>query len=234
MAGPSELAVSAPSVLLVDDTPANLLTLSAVLKPLGARLVEARSGPEALAHLEKETFAVALLDVQMPEMDGFEVAEKMRTMQHGRELPILFLTAIHRDERYLRKGYATGAADYITKPFDADILRARVKAFVDLFEQREQVRRAQVGLRTRERDEALRKLIAFERISTAALRTSDLSAFLKELLEIFLAAADAADSATILLKDGEHLKVHACLGINEEIDERFTVRLGEGFAGKIA
>jgi signal transduction histidine kinase/DNA-binding response OmpR family regulator len=234
MTGAPELVATPPSVLLVDDTPANLLTLSAVLKPLGARLVEARSGPEALAHLENETFAVALLDVQMPDMDGFEVAEKMRTMQHGRELPILFLTAIHRDERYQRKGYAAGAADYITKPFDADILRARVKAFVDLFEQREQVRRAQVGMRTRERDEALRKLIAFERISTAALKSSDLSAFLKELLEIFLGAADAADSATILLKDGEHLKVHACLGINEEVDERFTVRMGEGFAGKIA
>src|SRR5687768_12009012 len=107
-----ETASGPPSVLLVDDTPANLLALTAVLKPLGARLVEAASGAEALAHLEKETFAVALLDVQMPEMDGFEVAEKMRTMQHGRELPILFLTAIHRDERYLRKGYATGAADY--------------------------------------------------------------------------------------------------------------------------
>jgi CheY-like chemotaxis protein len=226
-----ESQVTPPSVLLVDDTPANLLALSAVLRPLGARLVQASSGPQALAFLERETFAVALLDVQMPEMDGFEVASKMRTMEHGRELPILFLTAIHRDERYRRKGYETGAADYITKPFDADILRARVKAFVDLFGQREEVRRAQVGLRTRERDEALRRLVAFERISTAALRTNDLSAFLKELLEIFLGAADAADSATVLLKDGEHLKVHACLGTTEEVAERFTVRVGEGFAG---
>ena len=70
---------------------------------------------------------MALLDVQMPEMDGFEVASRMREPENGRELPIIFLTAIHRDECYARRGYAVGAADYITKPFDVDILRARVR-----------------------------------------------------------------------------------------------------------
>jgi signal transduction histidine kinase/DNA-binding response OmpR family regulator len=225
---------SSASVLLVDDTPANLLVLNAVLKPLGARLVEAKSGIEALEAIRREPFAVVLLDVQMPDMDGFEVARRLRQMEHGREMPILFLTAIHRDEVYARRGYATGAADYITKPFDADVLRARVKAFVDLFQQREEVRQAQVALRTRERDEAVRRLVAFERIATAALDEDDLGGLLKKLLDIFLSAADAADSAMVLLREGDELKAHAVVGLNEEVDERFSVRIGEGFAGQIA
>src|SRR5689334_12894574 len=103
------------SVLLVDDTPANLLTLSVVLRPLGARLVEASSGAEALECVGREPFAVVLLDVQMPGLDGFEVARRMRQSEYGRDVPIIFMTAIHRDQEYARKGYAAGAADYITK-----------------------------------------------------------------------------------------------------------------------
>jgi signal transduction histidine kinase len=141
-------------VLVVDDAAPNLLALGAVLKPLGVHVVEARSGIEALERVANETFAVALLDVQMPEMDGFELAKRIREMQPGIELPILFLTAIHRDELYAKRGYQSGGADYITKPYDADVLRARVKAFVDLFHQRVK----QVGERTRERDDALAKL----------------------------------------------------------------------------
>lgn len=225
---------SYPSVLLVDDTPANLFALAAVLKPLGARLVEARSGKEALEFVRRESFAVVLLDVQMPEMDGFETAIRIRELEYGRELPIVFLTAIHRDETFVKHGYAVGAADYITKPFDADIVRARVKAFVDLFNQREQVRRVQLGVRTRERDEAVRRLVAFERIATAALETTDLRVFLKELLQIFIGAANAADSACILLRDGDMLNVHACVGLEGAVEEHFSMRMGEGFAGTIA
>ena len=128
-------------VLLVDDAPANLVALSAVLSSLGAELVEARSGPEAIELVEKNWFAVVLLDVQMPGMDGFEAAARIRACDRGREVPIIFLTAIHRDERFAVKGYEAGAADYITKPYDAQIVRARVKAFVDLFRQRERQRR---------------------------------------------------------------------------------------------
>ena len=231
---PETSSIPRPSVLLVDDTPANLFALSAVLGSLGARLVEARSGKEALELIAREEFAVVLLDVQMPEMDGFEVASKIRSMDHGRELPIIFLTAIHRDESFAKQGYKSGAADYITKPFDADIVRARVKAFVDLFEQREQIRRTQVGARTRERDEAVRRLVAFERIASAALESADLGVFLKQLLRIFMGAADAADSACILLRDGDTLNVHACVGLDEDVDERLSMKVGEGFPGQIA
>jgi signal transduction histidine kinase len=148
------------SVLVVDDTPANLVAMGAVLEPLDVRVVEARSGTEAIEIVSREPFAVVLLDVQMPGMDGFEAARRLRATPKGKEVPIIFLTAIHRDEQYARKGYASGAADYITKPFDADVLRARVKAFVDLFHQRERLRIEEVGERTRERDEALERLAA--------------------------------------------------------------------------
>ncbi|MDI1432000.1 response regulator [Polyangium sorediatum] len=228
----AEQRTAPASVLLVDDTPANLLVLAAVLKPLGARLVEAKSGVEALEASRREPFAVVLLDVQMPDMDGFEVARRMRATEHGREVPILFLTAIHRDEAYARRGYALGAADYITKPFNVDVLRARVKAFVDLFQQREEIRKAQVELRTRERDEAVRRLVAFERIATAALDTDDLGVLLRELIDIFLGAADAADTATVLLREGEVLRVRAAVG--PHADEDISVRIGEGLCGTIA
>jgi signal transduction histidine kinase len=157
MSGDERAQVGAASVLVVDDSPANLIALGAVLKPLGVRIVEASSGEQALQRVAAETFAVVLLDVQMPEMDGFEVARRIRASDKP-ELPIIFLTAIYRDEAFARRGYAAGAADYITKPFDADVLRARVRAFVDLFHQRERLRHQEVGARTRERDEAMAQL----------------------------------------------------------------------------
>jgi signal transduction histidine kinase/DNA-binding response OmpR family regulator len=224
---------SAPRILLVDDAPANLVALEAVLKPLGLELVKARSGMEALEKSAGGSFAVALVDVQMPEMDGFELASRIRATASGRELPIIFVTAIHRDERYARRGYASGAADYITKPYDPDVLRARVKAFADLFRQREELRAHDVEVRTRERDEAIRRLVAFERISSAALEEGGLASLLPKLLGVFLEAADSADSATIFLREGELLRVRASVGRTAEKVGR-TVPAGSGLAGVIA
>src|SRR6188768_4520309 len=116
---------SSVAILLVDDTEANLVALEAALGPLKVRMVAARSGAEALKLIETTPFAVALLDVQMPGMDGFELAEHARRTKLGRELPIIFVTAVHSDESCVRRGYETGAADYITKPYDALIVRAR-------------------------------------------------------------------------------------------------------------
>src|SRR5918994_7873220 len=88
------------AVLLVDDNPANLLALEAVLSPIGVRTVSALTPRAALAHLGQESFAAALIDVQMPEMDGFELAKRIRQMDRGQQLPILFVTAIYQDEEY--------------------------------------------------------------------------------------------------------------------------------------
>jgi signal transduction histidine kinase len=163
------------SVLVVDDSAANLVVLGALLDPLGVRVVEARSGAEALERVAAETFAVILLDVQMPGMDGFEVARRLRMMENGQELPIIFITAIHRDEKYSRQGYASGASDYITKPFDADVLLARVRGFIGLFRQREKLRHREVAERTRERDDAMQRLAALLESERAARRDAEIA-----------------------------------------------------------
>src|SRR5205823_6804230 len=130
-----------PSVLLVDDRPENLLALEGVLKPLGARLVKARSGEEALLQLLRETFAVILLDVQMPRLDGLQTAELIKQREQTRHIPIIFITALSRETAYIFKGYQHGAVDYLLKPVDPEILRAKVRVFCDLFVRGEQIRR---------------------------------------------------------------------------------------------
>src|SRR5687768_5431682 len=114
--------VEKASILMVDDHPANLLALEAILSPLGHNLVRANSGEEALKHLLHEEFAVILMDVQMPGMDGFTAAQMIKERPRTRHIPIIFITAIHREPRAAFKGYASGAVDYLLKPFDPDVL----------------------------------------------------------------------------------------------------------------
>jgi signal transduction histidine kinase len=130
-----------PNVLLVDDRPENLVLLEATLKPLGVRLVKATSGHDALLHLLRETFAVILLDVQMPRLDGLQTAQLIRSREQTRHIPIIFVTAFARETAYVFKAYARGAVDYLLKPLEPEILRAKVRVFCDLFIRGEQIRR---------------------------------------------------------------------------------------------
>ncbi len=120
------------NILLVDDHPANLVALEAVLETLGENLVRAASGKEALERVQEQDFAAILLDVQMPGMDGFETARRIREVERARQTPILFLTAVHRGAEHEARGYAHGAVDYIAKPFDPDALRSKVAALVEV------------------------------------------------------------------------------------------------------
>jgi CheY-like chemotaxis protein len=120
-------------ILLVDDRSENLLALEAILSSLNQVLVRASSGEEALRALLKDEYALILLDVQMPGMDGFETAAQIKARSRTRDIPIIFLTAVDTDERNAYRGYAAGGADYITKPFDPWVLRAKVQVFVDLW-----------------------------------------------------------------------------------------------------
>ena len=120
------------SILLVDDMEDNLLALEAVLMSLNEPLVRARSGEEAMKALLRQRFAVVLLDIRMPGMDGFETAANIKRLDQTKDVPIIFLTGSDSDAGYAFRGYATGAADYLTKPFDPWVLRAKVTVFLEL------------------------------------------------------------------------------------------------------
>jgi signal transduction histidine kinase len=119
-------------ILLVDDQPENLLSAEAVLETLGEVVVKADSGREALRQLLDQDFAVILLDIMMPEMDGLETAALIRQRERSRHTPIIFVTALGCSEEHIRRGYNLGAADYMTKPFVPEILRSKVSVFVEL------------------------------------------------------------------------------------------------------
>ncbi len=128
------------SILVVDDTPANLTAMRSLLEPLNRPIVEAQSGDEALRQLLFRRFAVILMDVQMPGMDGLETARLIKARERTRHIPIIFVTALHREADLVTRGYSEGAVDYLMKPIDPNILCAKVKVFYDLFEQGEQLR----------------------------------------------------------------------------------------------
>ncbi|MBO2455062.1 response regulator [Actinomadura barringtoniae] len=127
-------------ILLVDDREENLIALEAILSSLDQDLVRARSGEEALKALLTDEYAVILLDVVMPGMDGFETARDIKRRKKTRDLPIIFLTAVNSDPDYAFRGYAAGAVDFISKPFDPWVLRAKVSVFVELHNKNKQLR----------------------------------------------------------------------------------------------
>ncbi|KIQ65841.1 MULTISPECIES: response regulator [Kitasatospora] len=139
--------VQKAKILLVDDRPENLLALEAILSALDQTLVRASSGEEALKALLTDDFAVILLDVQMPGMDGFETAAHIKRRERTRDIPIIFLTAINHGPHHTFRGYAAGAVDYISKPFDPWVLRAKVSVFVDLYQKNTQLKEQAALLR---------------------------------------------------------------------------------------
>jgi serine phosphatase RsbU (regulator of sigma subunit) len=137
---PEPVPIARPKVLLVDDVPANLLALEASLSDLELDLVRAASGFDALRCLLQDDFALILLDVQMPGMDGFEAADLIRQRRRSRHTPIIFLTGVHTSPEQMFNGYAHGAVDYLVKPFAPAVLRSKVSVFVELYRKAEQVR----------------------------------------------------------------------------------------------
>lgn len=128
-------------ILIVDDRVENLITLESLLDEFNVELIRAMSGEEALAHTLDHDFALILLDVQMPGMDGYEVAELMRGSSKTKSIPIIFVTAESRDNNYIFKGYEAGAVDFLLKPLNALIFRSKVGVFIELFEQKEALRK---------------------------------------------------------------------------------------------
>jgi CheY-like chemotaxis protein len=189
---------AAAKILMVDDRPENLLALEAILSGLGHELVKAHSGEEALKRLLVDDFALILLDVQMPGMDGFETATHVKQRERTRHVPIVFLTAIDGEAHQAFRGYAAGAVDYLSKPFDPWVLRAKVGVFIELFERRRELA---------EQAESLRRQLAgigsaeLESMAVTALLAAQETQLLAEQSagpEVAKAAAAAADAVAAL------------------------------------
>lgn len=131
-----------PAILIVDDKPSNLLALEALLEDLDVSVVRAESGFEAIEKSEAINFALILLDVHMPEMDGFETAERLRSGSLNQSTPIIFVTAVHMDKGHIFRGYESGAVDYLFKPIDPQIFNSKVKVFVELARRREELEKS--------------------------------------------------------------------------------------------
>ncbi len=134
-------------ILIVDDKPENILSLRKILELHDFEVDTASSGEEALKKILRNNYALIILDVQMPSMDGFEVAETISGYSKAKDVPILFLSAVNKDKKFIAKGYASGGLDYITKPVDPDILLMKVKTFIRLYEQNRQLQEMHASLR---------------------------------------------------------------------------------------
>jgi signal transduction histidine kinase/DNA-binding response OmpR family regulator len=190
------------NILVVDDLPEKLLVMESILAELGQTLITARSGGEALRRVLEHDFAVVLLDVNMPEMDGFETASLIRQRKRSQHTPIIFITAFH-DEMHAAQGYSLGAVDYILAPVIPEVLRTKVRVFVELFQKNEQVRRqaeervalAQEQAARAAAEEATRRSTFLAEASTVLVRSLDVETTLRALARTpvpFLAACCAA------------------------------------------
>ncbi len=138
------------NILVVDDRPEGILAVQAVLNSPSYNIITASSGNEALKHLLKDDFAVILMDVQMPIMNGFETASVIKTREKSKDIPIIFMSAINQDEQYVYQGYGVGAIDYLLKPFDPYILRSKVAIFVDIYKKNQLIREQAAKIRETE------------------------------------------------------------------------------------
>src|SRR5690349_9522368 len=122
------------NILVVDDRPDNLVVLEAVFKDSPEyRLVTAASGMEALERVQETEFALILLDIQMPGLDGYETAKRIKQLERGKNVPIILVSAVYCEDPYVMKGYSVGAIDYVCKPFNPELLKAKVNVYADLY-----------------------------------------------------------------------------------------------------
>ncbi|MBI4432545.1 MAG: response regulator [Candidatus Omnitrophica bacterium] len=196
---PSTPIPTVANILLVDDREDGLLALEAVLSSPEYNLIKARSGQEALSLIYDNHFAVILLDVQMPVMDGFETARLIRQYEPSMETPIIFITAINKDSHHISRGYESGAIDYLFKPLDPSVLKSKVKIFVELYQIRENLKKANEELETR-----------------VSQRTSELIQTNKELEQFaYIASHDLQEPLRKIIIFGEKLKEHMGASLNQ-------------------
>jgi signal transduction histidine kinase/CheY-like chemotaxis protein len=208
-----------PKILIVDDKPENLYALEKLLKKLDVEVVQAFSGAEALNLALEHDFCVAIVDIQMPEMDGYELVELLRSNEDTATLPAIFVSAIFSDEYHHRKGYEAGAVDFMSKPFVPEILLSKVKVFIDLYQQRDAEKRR------RQLAESL------EQIGRALASSLDMTEVPNHILEQ-LSTVVPYEHGAVLLCEGETLRVMAQRGFSPtqlSVELRISAQPGSVF-----
>ncbi len=226
------------NILIVDDNEHNLLTLQSMLSESGYNIVKATSGLQALKHLVHQEFAVILLDINMPGMDGFETASVIRGRERTQGVPIIFITAFYGDELNVFKGYSVGAVDYIVSPIIPEILSAKVAIFVDLFRKTEKVKIQSERLREAEMLEHRRKLAEAEQsLEIEKLRIKEEHSKRERILETKNAELLAA-KATELERSNAELEQFASVASHDLQEPLRTISnfcglLEQHYAGKL-
>ncbi len=211
-------------ILIVDDLEQNLIALEALLEDCNAEIHRATTGTEALATLLKHDFALVLLDVQMPGMDGFEVAELMRLNAHTRHIPIIFVTAISKEQRYVFKGYQAGAVDYLAKPIDPVVLRSKVNVFLELWRNRQEL--AEVLAEKVRLSEKLRQQAQFDALTGLPNR----ALFLDRLRQAMLMTGRSRCTEALMFIDLDRFKlVNDTLG--HEAGDKLLVQVAQRLLG---
>jgi PAS domain S-box-containing protein len=216
-------------ILLVDDRPENLLALEAILEPLGQLVIRANSGEEALRFVLLHDFAVILLDVQMPGLNGFETAAILKSRARSRHTPIIFLTAISKEEHFIDEGYAIGAVDYMPKPFHSEILRSKVAVFVELYLKNREIERQDRLLRESQRRELeLRYMVQLQESEARALQ------IVETALEAIV-TFDGARRITLFNRAAEMIfGVSASAAVGHEVEELLHPSARAEFLAQIA
>ncbi len=230
---PAGDAGASPGILLVDDYRENLIALSALLEPLGGRLISADSGEQALRVLLRQEIAVILLDVRMAGLDGLQTARIIRSRPSTRHIPIIFLTAAARDLAEISLAYASGAVDYVIKPFEPDILRAKVSVFLELSRERaERVRQTEA----RAQAEAVTRTVrTLQVLSDTALTNLELDGLAAELVDR-TCTLFGADAAGLLLRTeaATGLQLQASRGVALPLPADGFLDLAEGPLARLA
>ena len=194
-------------ILIVDDREENLLALEACLGDFDLNIVKAKSGNEALARMLEKEFALVLLDVQMPGMDGFEVAELMRGTEMTKRVPIIFVTAISKEAKHIFRGYEAGAVDYIFKPPEPHILRSKVGVFIQLYQHQKELK--EVICELRKANEKIKQLSILDSLTGCYNRGYLNDQLPKEIKR----AMRSRTPMSLILSDIDHFKnVNDCYG----------------------
>ncbi|MDM8527560.1 response regulator [Anaerolineales bacterium HSG24] len=195
-----------PKILIVDDKPQNLYSLKVLLKKLDVDVIQTTSGFDALILALEHDFCLAIVDIQMPEMDGYELVELLRSEENTANLPVIFVSAIFSDEYHHKKGYDAGAVDFLSKPFNPDILLSKVRIFLDLYQQRIQLQIAVEQLNEQNKTLAHQRLMAesLQQVTTTLNSSLDRDTVLDKIMEQ-LGRIIQYDAASVWLRDGSNL-----------------------------